>query len=548
MARAGAPPPEHMHIPLGSATWFNEPVIRCLVSLAPAVEALLEATRRGDVAEFHSGEPPLAVFCLTDGMDNLSPPALGSLHSLISAIGGLVGPTGGRPLYEPLSPLERGSAVRRLAPPSEGGRGMRRSDSASVAERVPVWLTWVVLGEAGRQFTEAPQPSAITLVDATPLSSRDGGAGELEAACSRAVAIDGGEGVQPGQLVLVHQPAGAVVPTAAREAVVLDVEDAAGEGDAGGAQTAMGAPRGTGRSLVVLYVDRSGSGVEHGVSETRCQQIVPHPSAAYAQAPSAATSASSRPSAEATLALVDAALNDPRSLAHAAKVNGTGCKVVPASTPVPPVEPERLRAVCSLAAEAIEPLSYGPLPQNLVIKLMVTLGRAARTLDAADRAVAQRIASAAVAEITAGRTVLSGHFYEHFGGAAAPAPQPHSSSAPRDAFQFRRRASSTTAADEAAAKREEALCAPALALLERLTELGVVKANERSFGCSRPQCACSAKLQQAFTAWDPNMPSLAAAQQLVHPAAGDSIARCVEHYHRAYPYRAKEASVVERPD
>ena len=149
----------------------------------------------------------------------------------------------------------------------------------------------------------------------------------------------------------------------------------------------------------------------------------------------------------------------------------------------------------------------------------------------------------------------------------------------------RRRASSTTAADEAAAKNEEvlaqllltrtsffsrtaasshdpaasqqscnpaahtlqAVCAPSIALLERLTALGVLKANERAFGCSRAQCACSAKLQQAFTAWDPNLPSLAAALRLVHTAAGDSLGTCVAHYHRAYPYRARDP-IVARPD
>ena len=108
-------------------------------------------------------DPPLSVFCLTDGMDNLSPSVVGSLHSVTSAIGGIVGPQSGLPLYAPRSPLERVSAVRRRALASD-------SPGLVPTERVPVWLTWVALGEGGHQFSEAPLPSAITLVDATPCS------------------------------------------------------------------------------------------------------------------------------------------------------------------------------------------------------------------------------------------------------------------------------------------------------------------------------------------------------------------------------------------
>ena len=87
-ARAAAPPPASTRIPLGSATWFNEPIVRVLTALAPQVERLsttVETLGWRPPAE----EPPLSVFCLTDGMDNQSPSVLGDLHSLVRAISGL---------------------------------------------------------------------------------------------------------------------------------------------------------------------------------------------------------------------------------------------------------------------------------------------------------------------------------------------------------------------------------------------------------------------------------------------------------------------------
>merc|ERR1719281_1383125 len=75
-ARAGAAEPEQVRINLGSATWFNEPVLRTLASLAPAVEALLDDARTQGYSlriEDSEKEPPLQVLCLTDGMDNSSP-------------------------------------------------------------------------------------------------------------------------------------------------------------------------------------------------------------------------------------------------------------------------------------------------------------------------------------------------------------------------------------------------------------------------------------------------------------------------------------------
>jgi hypothetical protein len=536
--RAGEPAPSAVRIPLGSATWFNEPVIRCLSALAPHAERLLTASR-GATREVGGGapdmggpgrEPPLSVFCLTDGMDNVSPSALGSLHGLVSAIDGLVGPERGRPVYEPRAPGARGAVPR----------GRRATAAiAAASERVPVWLMWIVLNDGGRQFSEAPLPSAITLVDASPCSSSGGGNTSGAPATSRR--DDEGD-VQPGHLVTVRAPAGAVVPTTAREALVLEVvaddEMAAstlGEAGAHAAHAAEGTAESSGGSSAVLVMYTAFGGTER-VCASRCRRI----RTAAAEAPSAAPAMRSsaapamRSSDESTLALVDAAFTDPAGLARAATLNAHGVTVVPATTPVPAVDPSKLRAVRGLAASSIDALEYAPVGRGLVLSLITTLGRAAQTLDAPGRAVAQRIVYAVLGEVAAGRTVLSGHFLQRY--------------APDATSRARRTSGSTVAHDEARAKFEDAVCAPALRLLERLTALGVLTANERAFGCSRAQCACSAKYQQAFTAWDPNMPSIAAAARLVHPSGGDGLGRCCAHVHRAYAHRSREPNVVAHPD
>ena len=125
-------------VTLGSATWFNEPVLRALLALAPAVEAL-----RASGAAWRCDEPPLQVVCVTDGLDNCSPPAVATLPGLVRALRNVSGPRGGGLLYEPMA-------------------GVPRRGAAVPGGRVPVWLLWVALGGGGRQLLEAaPVPSEV---------------------------------------------------------------------------------------------------------------------------------------------------------------------------------------------------------------------------------------------------------------------------------------------------------------------------------------------------------------------------------------------------
>merc|ERR1712216_826429 len=93
LRRAGDAPLREFSIQLGCCTWFNEPILRSLTILAPILETLVlemersrpaleaEALRRsGNVSSTspHGNkiQPPVQVLCLTDGLDNVSPPGV----------------------------------------------------------------------------------------------------------------------------------------------------------------------------------------------------------------------------------------------------------------------------------------------------------------------------------------------------------------------------------------------------------------------------------------------------------------------------------------
>jgi len=138
---------EYTHdIQLGSATWFNEPIVRTLAAVAPVLESL-------DVQRWsrEHGEPPVQVLCMTDGLDNCSPTELSTLAGLSSAVRAIVAPTSGRPLYLPISgPLE----------------ATRDEVTGRDAALVPVWLVWIALGCGGSGFLHGTVPKGITIVDA----------------------------------------------------------------------------------------------------------------------------------------------------------------------------------------------------------------------------------------------------------------------------------------------------------------------------------------------------------------------------------------------
>jgi len=466
--RAGAAAPANGSLQLGSATWFNEPVIRTLAAIAPAVENLLdEAKKAGQSLGIHSdaAEPPLQVLCITDGMDNCSPMEIGDLYGVVAAIRGLTGPQSGRSIYEPLSPLERSKMV--------GNDGV---------PRVPVWLMWVAVGLGGRQFAEDGVPGAVTLVDATELTTTDSPIREkkIEKWEIPVPDIDAPDSVRPGHLVTVG-------PTdeedddvdAPKSAIVLEEIPVEEE-----------------KQVLVLYT----TGGTEEVVVTRCARVMP-------PAPPKVAS-KSVPSAEQRDAILNAAFSDQRALARAAVENRqTGEKVVPASAAAVSKAPEE-----TLVLPDIEDVKYEPLPTDYVVSMMRRLGHASRALSADDRVLAQRIAASVLAEIMQSRSVLTGNFAERY--------------APRIGFDLR---------------PNHKVCGPALALLEQLAELGVLKTAEkplRSRGApstppgDEPQ---KPETQLAYTAWDPCVPALAVALRLLQlresrckfyvPEGGDEASR-----------------------
>eukprot|EP00927_Polykrikos_kofoidii_P051619 TRINITY_DN45411_c0_g1_i1.p1 TRINITY_DN45411_c0_g1~~TRINITY_DN45411_c0_g1_i1.p1 ORF type:complete len:1075 (-),score=171.14 TRINITY_DN45411_c0_g1_i1:90-3251(-) len=135
--------PIQMGFELGSATWFNEPVVRTLRFLAPLVEAL----------DFNSwtarrNEPPLQVLCLTDGEDNCSPSQLKTLGDMVNELKAIVGPATGKKLYTPVT-----------------GSFARPTNTA----KVPVWLAWIACGMGGQNMLESNACKDICIVDAVTL-------------------------------------------------------------------------------------------------------------------------------------------------------------------------------------------------------------------------------------------------------------------------------------------------------------------------------------------------------------------------------------------
>jgi len=135
-------PPCRMLVALGTATWFNEPVVKVLEALAFAMEEV----QTGLVVR--GGEPPVQVVCFTDGMDNMSHGEVRSLQGLVDAVNRIVGPKKNEVLYQPLTKL-----------------GQRKEFTASGAQKIPVWLFWVLIGPGAQPLLNSV-PNEITLVNA----------------------------------------------------------------------------------------------------------------------------------------------------------------------------------------------------------------------------------------------------------------------------------------------------------------------------------------------------------------------------------------------
>lgn len=138
--------PIRIEISLGSATWFNEPILRTLRFLAPIFERLdtLAWMRQ-------AGQVPLQVLCLTDGQDNCSPSEVRTLSGLVRKLKEIVGPTTQQKLYTPIvGPVKKHSSLL----DAEGGA------------KIPVYLAWIACGMGGQSLLDSKAPAEVCIIDA----------------------------------------------------------------------------------------------------------------------------------------------------------------------------------------------------------------------------------------------------------------------------------------------------------------------------------------------------------------------------------------------
>jgi hypothetical protein len=302
----------------------------------------------------------------------------------------------------------------------------------------------------------------VTLVDATALTAEIPPTSAPRALGKWEVPVpdlDGADSVKPGHLVLVDPPAPSEeeeeVPDARLKAIVLE-------------EVPAEKPQ-----LLVLYC----TGGTEEVALSRCSRVLP-------PRPASQTVDKSLKFVGRAEALLGTAFTNPRALARAAQPNDQGVRVVQgASVELPKFE--EVPPPAPAALPDIEEVRYEPLPPDYVCGMMRTLGRASQRLNASDRVLAQNIAAAVLGEIMQSRTVFTGHFAERYAPRIGQDERPH-----------------------------HRLCGPALALLESLAEIGVLKAAEKPLRFKNGALDESG-IQLAYTAWDPCVPALAVALRLL---------------------------------
>lgn len=477
--------PMDVSVQLGSCTWFNEPVARALLAIAPAVESigLSEWSRQ-------HGEPPIQVLCMTDGMDNMSPNSVARLPGLVRAIKQITGPQRGGLLYRPIA----GS----VDAPVEQVLGHE-------ASLVPVWLLWIVLGSGGRQFLEGRIPKEVAIIDAVSTGS----------SCPR------------GRLSVVSslKPTDGTSPKPdlADRVLVTDVEGGVGREALVTLVTTR--PECLGHCsppqfYTVLYADET---EQIDVPESRCKVIVraeplppreseADPTIRVAKTPKQVSS------------LVEVATTDPKTLIE--HTNPMTRIMDIARLPVgkiKEVSSEKLKQADGLKVKQVD---FNPVPPEFLHRLMMAVGSASSFAGVPRlRNFSQRVAYTALEDLAQGCTVHSAHFFETYGANSGV------------------RVSGNQEKFEGLNGRLEVLCRPVLAVIELLVELRVLRVREIRASCPRESCYCGDRPQQAFTAFDPDMPALKAAVRFFD-LGWDAMKRCNERYERYRPRHTSKDSVA----
>jgi len=141
------------------------------------------------------------------------------------------------------------------------------------------------------------------------------------------------------------------------------------------------------------------------------------------------------------------------------------------------------------------------------------------------RSFSQRVAYIALEDLAQGCTVHSAHFFENYGANSGI------------------RVNGNQEKFEGLNGRLEVLCRPVLAVIDLLVDLQVLRVREIRAGCPRESCYCGDRPQQAFSAFDPDMPALKAAVRFFD-LGWDAMKRCHERYERFRPRHTSKDSVA----
>jgi len=136
-------PPMRFQVTLGSATWYNEPVVRTLRILSPLME------RIDTVAWMKKhGQAPLQVMCVTDGMDNCSVEELNSLQKVVEEVKKIDGPATHKRIYMPVA-----------------GPMKPIMNKVEATGQVPVWFVVLACGMQGEEVAGSKFPKEVVRLD-----------------------------------------------------------------------------------------------------------------------------------------------------------------------------------------------------------------------------------------------------------------------------------------------------------------------------------------------------------------------------------------------
>lgn len=464
-------------IQCGSSTWYNEPIFRILDAMAPKMEAF-------DIASWsrQHGEPPVQVICITDGMDNMSPPHLAQLSTLVESIKQIVGPKGNKELYRP------------MADPNE--KCSRDEVVGRSAAKVPVWLIWLAMGSGGKQFLKSCRsvPKEVAIVDAVVPQGKGWEKGGFFLADSA-----GDPGFEVGDRVSVRPPAwirnsgvpSLMDPDRLRNGVISHL------------------PSEEFPKYTILYedeVEEVGVEVERisGNSSKAGTWIPP----GTLEAMTLVKTALLQPSR--LLRLVDPESRIAsiwnRAVEPAVILQRAGIELMS--------EDGLVRARLSMSMISLRLPECSP-PEGFLQQFMEAVGPAARGLDATGRHVACTIMHAALERVAQGCVVYSEHLYEEFHESRRSIPD------------------SETMTEESVNTWLEAHCQPSLDALSFLVRQQVLSVQQVVIDCQHEGCCrCKATRQQAFVFDGPRAlsVSIAALSAVCHLTSPDwdALGRCWE--------------------